>query len=282
MVTPEAVPLELEPAGLPSRILARLIDGVIQAAVLTALLIAYAAVGNFPGGVTVALVFLMFFLLLFAYPVALETLWRGRTVGKSALGLRVVTVEGGPVRFRHAAIRAVLALFEIYALSGAIAIVTVLFSKRNQRLGDMAAGTLVLRERSGLRAPVSVMFGSPPGLEAYTASVDTAAMTADDYAAVRAFLMRAPSLPFAIRADLALRLANPLARRLRPEPPAGLHPETYLACLAAAYQRGGASPATYVPPPQPQPAQPQPDQPWPAASAETPAPNPPGDFAPPS
>src|SRR5438552_3762494 len=237
MVTPEAVPLELETAGLPSRMLARLIDSLIESAVFFALIVGGAAVADFPGGVMLALFFLLVFLLFFGYPIAFETLWRGRTPGKAALGLRVVTIEGGPERFRHAAIRAVLALFEVFALSGAIAIITVLVSRRNQRLGDMAAGTVVLRERTGLRAPVSVAFPVPPGLEAYTDSLDTAAMAADDYAAVRAFLLRAPSLPYAVRADLALRLAHPLSSKLRPEPPPGLHPEGYRACLAAAYQR---------------------------------------------
>ncbi len=278
MVTPEAVPLELEPAGLPSRILARLIDVMIQFAVLIGLLIGSAAVGGFPGGIGIALFYLLLFLLLFGYPVALETLWRGRTVGKAALGLRVVTVEGGPVRFRHAAIRAVLALFEIFALSGGIAILSVLVTKRSQRLGDLAAGTLVLRERTGLRAPVSVSFTVPPGLESYADSLDTAAMTAEDYAAVRAFLLRAPSLPFAVRGDLALRLAHPLAARLRPEPPPGLHPEAYLACLAAAFQRRAAPLAAYAPPPPP-PA-------WGAVAPSPPGPPPPppaaGDFAPPA
>jgi hypothetical protein len=182
----------------------------------------------------------MLFLVLFAYPIALETLWRGRTLGKMALGLRVVTVEGGPVRFRHAAIRAVLALVEVLGLFGSIAILSVLMTRRNQRLGDLAAGTLVLRERTGLRAPVPVAFGVPPGMDAYVDSLDTAAMTAEDYAAVRAFLMRAPSLPWAVRRDLAQRLAHTLGARLRPEPPPGLHPEAYLACLAAAVQRRDA------------------------------------------
>jgi uncharacterized RDD family membrane protein YckC len=171
------------------------------------------------------------------YFVAFETLWRGRTLGKAALGLRVVTREGAPVRFRHAAIRALLGLVDFGIGGGFFAVVFILLTTDNQRLGDLVAGTLVLRERSGLVAPASVSFTAPPGLEAYTATLDTSRMTTGDYQAVRAFLLRAPSLPPGPRSALALQLANPLAARLRPPPPAGSSPELFLRCVAAAYQQ---------------------------------------------
>lgn len=237
VVTPEAVPLDLDTAGLPSRMLARLIDVAIQIALLVVALLAVTQLVDAPGGVGVALVLLVVFLVIVGYPIALEALWRGRTVGKVALGLRVVTVEGAPVRFRHAAIRGVLGLFEVQSTTGAIAVIAILLTARNQRLGDLAAGTVVLRERSGLGAPVPVTFAVPVGLEAFTASLDTATMSTEDYAAVRAFLIRAPTLPPSVCTDLAYRLAHPIASRVRPEPPTGLAAETYLACVAAAYQR---------------------------------------------
>ena len=100
-----------------------------------------------------SLTFLLTFVVLWGYPTVMETLWRGRTIGKIALGLRVVTVEGAPVRFRHAAIRATLGLVDFLLTSGAGAVVSVLMTHRSQRLGDLVAGTVVLRERTGLRAP---------------------------------------------------------------------------------------------------------------------------------
>jgi len=148
----------------------------------------------------------------------------------------VVTKEGGPVRFRHAAVRSLLGLVDFLIAGGFIAVVFILFTKDNQRLGDLVAGTLVLRERSALAAPAPVTFTPPPGLERYTATLDPGGLTTEEYQAVRTFLLRAASLSPGPRSALARQLANPLAARLRPPPPAGISPEQYLWCVAAAYQ----------------------------------------------
>jgi hypothetical protein len=203
----------------------------------------------------------------------LETLWRGRTLGKAALGLRVVTREGAPVRFRHAAIRTLLGTVDFALASGFFAVVFVLFSRDNQRLGDMVAGTLVLRERSAATQLAPVSFEPPPGLESYTATLDVTGMGAGEYQAVRSFLLRARQLAPASRASLAVQLATPLAARLRPPPPEGLPPEGFLYAVAAAYQRRqrAASGGTPLPPQAPATAWPRP---FPAA-AGTGAPPPP-------
>jgi hypothetical protein len=219
------------------------------------------------------------------YFIAFETLWRGRTLGKAALGLRVVTKEGAPVRFRHAAIRGLLGLVDFVVLGGFIAVVFILFSRDNQRLGDMVAGTLVLRERSALAPPAPVDFTPPPGLEHYTATLDPTGVGTDEYQAVRTFLIRATSLPPGPRSALALQLANPLAARLRPPPPTGISPEQYLACVAAAYQQrqrlaagqvagvGGLEPAGSAPSP-PVGERSRPREGAPAAVHSPPAPSP--------
>lgn len=236
LVTPEAVALELEVASVGSRIVAKLIDLAIEGALAFGVALSAAATGAHFGGVGIGLLYLFGFLLLFGYPAAFETLWRGRTPGKAALGLRVVTVEGAPVRFRHAAIRAVLGLVDFYLTSGAVAVLAVFFSSRSQRLGDLVAGTVVLRERTGLGVPAPVTFRPPPGLEGYTASLDLAGLTAADYGTVRAFLLRVSTLSPAVRLGLSQRLAQSLALRVAPPPPPGLHPEVFLVCIAAAYQ----------------------------------------------
>nr|MDQ6928032.1 RDD family protein [Actinomycetota bacterium] len=131
IVTPEAVPLDFELANLGSRFVALLLDLLIEGAALFVLSIGMSALlsgADTSVGVGVALFFLIYFLVLFGYPIALETLWRGRTVGKAALGLRVVTKEGAPVRFRHAAIRNVLGLVDFVLTSGAAAIICVLLT----------------------------------------------------------------------------------------------------------------------------------------------------------
>ena len=258
MVTPEAVPLELETANIGSRALAVLIDWLIQGTTLFALLIGITALvgatnAHVGAGIAAAFFFLLTFVVLWGYPTVMETLWRGRTIGKIALGLRVVTVEGAPVRFRHAAIRATLGLVDFLLTSGAGAVVSVLMTHRSQRLGDLVAGTVVLRERTGLRAPVAVEFPVPHGLEAYAQALDVARVTTDDYRAARAFLLRATSLAPAVRYDLALRIAQPVARHVQPAPPVGVSPEAFLLCVAAVYQhrqaRQGAPVPAYAPPP---------------------------------
>lgn len=251
IVTPEAVVLEFETAGMASRLLATTIDLAIEAAMLFTVLFGLFGLGEVGlelGGLTAALVYFSLFLLLFGYPAFFETLWRGRTPGKAALGLRVVTVEGAPIRFRHAAIRAILGVVDKYLFTGMVGIVSLLVTRRNQRLGDLVAGTIVLRERSGSAAPRAVTFSPPVGLEGYVASLDVGGLGHDDYAAVRSFLIRAAGLTAPARAALAAQLATPLAARLRTTPPAGLPAEVFLACVAAAYQRrDGVASATATP-----------------------------------
>src|SRR5207244_2884063 len=72
---------------------------------------------------------------------------------------------------------------------------------------------------------------------AYAASLDLSGLTAQDYGLVRAFLLRAPSLPGAVRSELAEQVADPVVGRLRPAPPPGIAAETFLACVAAVYQQ---------------------------------------------
>ena len=240
IVTPEAVVLEFETAGFASRALAGGIDLAVQLVLLMGVFFGvgiFATSGLDLGGVGAALVYILLFLVVFGYPTAMETLWRGRTLGKAALGLRVVTVEGAPVRFRHAAIRAILALVDWYSTEAAVGTISILVTKRNQRLGDLVAGTIVLRERTATKAPMAIQFTAPPGLENYTATLATSSLGHDDYGSIRSFLLRAPALPPAIRFDLGARIAAPLVERLRTTPPPGVNPELFLVCVAAAYQR---------------------------------------------
>jgi uncharacterized RDD family membrane protein YckC len=248
LVTPEAVVLSFETAGLGSRALAILIDLLIQGGALflgslaLAMLSAAADGGSADVAATVLLLLLVTAVLL-GYPIAFESLWRGRTPGKAALGLRVVTTEGAPERFRHAAVRGFLGLIDLWATTGAVAVLSVLLTRDNQRLGDLAAGTLVIRERSGAGRPRVAAFSPPHGLEAYTTTLDVAGLTPDEYGAVRSFLLRAPSLPPPVRAGLAAELAGTVAARMRHTPPPWLPPEAFLACVAAATQARSAPPA---------------------------------------
>src|SRR4051812_2522377 len=217
LVTPEAVVLQFETAGLGSRMLARVLDSLIQVAGLFAILLVVVIVNRLGVGSTPLTILMLFsvFAVIFLYPVLFETLWRGRTPGKAVFGLRVVTREGAPVRFRHAAIRSGLWVVDGLLFSGAVAVISILATRDNVRLGDIAAGTLVVRERTGARAPAAVAFTVPYGCEAYVASLDVSGITPADYEAVRALLLRAASLPPQVRWQLASQLGGHVAERLR-------------------------------------------------------------------
>lgn len=251
VVTPEAVRLEFEAAGVGSRSVAFVLDLACQLAVLLAVgfggQLVLAGAGVLPEWLAVVATLLLAFAVFWGYPVAFETLWRGRTPGKAAMGLRVVTVEGAPVRFRHAAIRAALALVDFYLLAGLPGVASALVTREHQRLGDLVAGTLVLRERTGVPAPTSVTFQTPPGLEGYAATIDPAGLTTDDYAALRGFLLRAPGFAEAVREELAGRLAAQVAARLRHDRPDDVAPEHFLTAVAARYQQRGDQAASLAP-----------------------------------
>ena len=105
-----------------------------------------------------------FLLVLVGGPIAVETLSHGRSLGKLACGLRVVRDDGGPIRFRHALVRGAMGVVEILMTFGVIACIASLVSARGRRLGDVFAGTLVVRERmpvgaDGLRASAAALAG---------------------------------------------------------------------------------------------------------------------------
>jgi uncharacterized RDD family membrane protein YckC len=243
IITPEAVVLEFETGGVGSRTIARLVDLAIQ---LLMAVFGLSAVGIVAGtlfandyatAVATTLLALVFLLVVFGYPIAMETRF-GATVGKLLFGLRVVTVEGGPIRFRHAAIRAFLQLVDVWLIPvGVIGVVTMLLSPQSQRLGDLAAGTVILREQSSALRSMPVAFLPPPGLLPYVATLDASGVTTEQYGNIRTFLMRAARLTPDARASLGDRLARSVSSRINQPRPPWLHPEIFLVCVAHAYQR---------------------------------------------
>ncbi|WP_163015905.1 RDD family protein, partial [Streptomyces sp. Tu 4128] len=148
LVTGEAVALELRPARLPSRALAVLLDLAVAVAVYIAVTIALvASTASLDMAAQTALSIAVFVLVLVGGPIAVETLSHGRSLGKMACGLRVVRDDGGPIRFRHALVRGLIGVIEILMTFGVVACIASLVSARGRRLGDVFAGTLVVRER---------------------------------------------------------------------------------------------------------------------------------------
>ena len=245
IITPEAVVLEFETAGVASRVLARLIDGVVLWFGLFAVALFLSTVFAGAGSETLGIIILVFlgFFLVFGYWMALETLWRGRTLGKAAMGLRVVTIEGAPIRFRHAAIRAMVGLVDfLLPPLGPVAVLSVLISRRDQRLGDLAAGTIVLRERSAGERAVSLALTEPPGRAELLAQLQLSPLPDGQYNVVRRFLLRAHSLTPDARAQLATSIAGAVETATGVRRPVDLHPEWYLHAAGLAHQRRGGTP----------------------------------------
>ena len=238
LVTPEAVVLGLPIASVGSRAVGLLVDGLLQGLGMLVLGFAAGAVGTSGlGWVGVSMFLLAVFALLFGYPVAFETFWRGRTPGKALMGLRVVTVEAAPVGLRHAAIRAALGLLDFWASSGGVAVVSALFTRRAQRLGDLAAGTVVIREGRGRRQVAALTFEPPPGAEDYARQLDVSGLDESDYLAVRSVLVRARTLGAAASEPLAVEALRVLTPRIVPAPPPGMPALAVLTCVAAAHQQ---------------------------------------------
>ena len=257
IVTPEAVVLELRLATLGSRVLAILLDLSIQVTALFLLLLGLAGVSaatsaSLPGWIGVVIVTFLVFFVIFGYPAILETMWNGKTVGKRVLGIRVVTTVGAPIRFRHAAIRAALELVDFFIPPGGlVACVSVLLTRDDQRLGDLAAGTMVVHERTATPSAAPVWFPPPWGYESYTASLDVSGVDTEAYELVRSFLLRAHTLTAGARITIAGRLARPIGRLVHQLPPPGMPDELFLSCVAAAYQQRSwpMQPAASLPPP---------------------------------
>lgn len=168
-------------------------------------------------------------------PTTVETLTRGRTLGKLVLGLRVVRDDGGPITARHALVRALVGWVEIYLVFGVAALVTSLMTTRAKRLGDLAAGTFVVTERPRMRLPMPPPM--PPELAGWAAGADTAGLPDGLALAVRQFLVRAPSMTAVSRDELGRELLGALLPLVSPAPPPGHHPESILCAVLAERRR---------------------------------------------
>lgn len=281
IVTPEAVVLEFDTAGIASRALARAIDALIQGVlVLVLLLVTVNAMGG-EGWLALVLVIIGMAFVIFGYPILCEVLMRGRSPGKAAFGLRVVTVEGAPVAPRHAFVRSAIGLVDFLLVPGGlIAVIVSLFSSRSQRLGDVFAGTLVLRERTARRPASAIWFNPPHGLEGYAHTLDVSAVTERQFSLVRSYLVRLGDLAPEARASLSVRLATPLVQAMHHHTPPGVHADQFLQCVASAYQRRHAPPgsvaptwgsAPAIPPPPPPHLRPPPPPPFRPAPPPPPA-----------
>ncbi len=236
LVTGEAVALELPAAGIALHALSGFLDVavtilVLVVAIFVTPLITHGADDAILGAVTTVLLVMAFVVL----PTTLETLTRGRSLGKFATGLRTVRDDAGPIGFRQALTRALVGFVEIWLLFFVPALVSGLVSPKGKRLGDHAAGTYVVRERVHLTLPPPPMM--PRELAAWAAAADIARLPDGLAMAIRQFVMRAPLLSPGSRATIGVQLYDEVLAYLAPAPPSGIHPELVLAAVIADRRR---------------------------------------------
>jgi uncharacterized RDD family membrane protein YckC len=177
--------------------------------------------------ITITLVVWTFVLL----PAIVETITRGRSLGKAAVGIRIVRDDGGPVSFRHAFLRALVGLIEIYGTVGTVAGTISLVSTKGKRAGDFLAGTYALRTRGGTRTlpPVAM----PPSLVDWAETADIRRLPDGLALTARLLLSRAATLRPEARVRLGNLIGSEIDRFVAPPPPDGTHVETYIAAVLA-------------------------------------------------
>ncbi|MFG2313112.1 RDD family protein [Streptomyces sp. NPDC048566] len=231
LVTGEAVALELRPAKVPSRALAVVLDLAVAMAVYIGVTIGLvAATAALDDAARVAVSIASFLLVLVGGPIAVESLSHGRSLGKLACGLRVVRDDGGPIRFRHALVRGAVGVVEILMTFGVVACVASLVSERGRRLGDVFAGTLVVRERIPVGRSSHVP-PPPPWLAGRFSGLDLSAVPDGLWLAVRQYLTRMGQLDPQVGGAMAERLAAEVATRTGTAPPHGVPAGAYLAAV---------------------------------------------------
>jgi uncharacterized RDD family membrane protein YckC len=193
IATPEGVELELTLAGLGSRAIAGFVDLTLKALIIAALAIVFFVALS--EGLAIAVVTPLAFVVLIFYDVAFEVWGQGRTPGKRWTGLRVLRSSGRPVDVRASAIRNLLRIIDGIPLSYVPTVVAIIVTRRNQRVGDLAADTIVVRDRRGAPAAAAVLAppAVPSGWLPPGATWDVSAISRDDVAAVSSFLARRDS-----------------------------------------------------------------------------------------
>ncbi len=220
IATPEGVALTLTLAGLGSRAIALMLDWLVRIPFF--IIVALIAAGTGTAGIIVLII--ASFLLIYVYDVLFEAFGGGRTPGKRWTSLRVVHIDGRPEGLGTAAVRNVIRLVDWLPGIYIVGVVSIIATTRNQRLGDLAGGTIVVREPRAVKQP------KPPKPKQRSAAVpapmpipthpnwlpawDVTAVTPHDIATVRTFLERRHALAQPARIELAARLAALMATKI--------------------------------------------------------------------
>jgi uncharacterized RDD family membrane protein YckC len=255
--TPELVAIEMPLAGIGSRFIALLIDTLIWGAGLLVLGIlawlfrpAMQAFSNLSYQWTVAIVTLIMFLLNWGYFTLFEAFWNGRTPGKHVAKIRVIQRSGRPIGIFESMARNFVRYVDQIPFFYAVGVITMFVTRQHQRLGDLAAGTLVVRDReqesplwgeTGARTFTAAVFsprsgiGSAapePHLSLSLPATSVARLSSSDLEVLEGFFSRRLDLPIATREALGQRIAAAIQAKSGLEPPPGVSVETFLEATA--------------------------------------------------
>lgn len=263
VVTGDAVVLEIQIAQMPVRAVAALIDfAVIALVYLIGVLLWALTLSDMDEAFSAAVLIIFMVVAVVGYPTVFETATRGKTLGKMALGLRVVSEDGSPERFRQALFRALAGYIELWLLTGGPAVICSLLSPKGKRIGDIFAGTVVINERAPKQAPPPVM---PPQLAWWASTLQLSGLSPSQAEISRQFLARASQLDPQVRDQMAYRITMDVVAQISPPPPPGTPPAMVLAAVLAERHRRELSrlqqAAVSPGPPPPQWSPPPPQQP---------------------
>jgi uncharacterized RDD family membrane protein YckC len=230
--TPERVPLHFALASIGNRFLACAFDHALQSVVVALLYIIFINIANsfsFSGMSSapkwaIALLIIVGFIIWTSYFVVFEWLWKGQTPGKRWLKLRVIREDGRPITFWEAAVRNLLRIFDIQPFPFySVGLICVFVSLRDQRVGDLVAGSVVVREREVEAPSFNQVFDSQVSDSALRRSFKPVQFTAElglltekEFEVVETFLRRRFDLPDQARMWMAWRVATPILYKLRP------------------------------------------------------------------
>jgi len=220
VLTGEAVALDVQPVGFFMRALGTIIDALVSIAAFLLLLWVIAAAesaGILAPELFPILTVTLLVLILVVLPTAVETASRGRSLGRLAVGARIVRSDGGASGFRQAFIRALLGVLEIWFTFGGLAALVGAFTPRSQRLGDLVAGTYSERTRTPALAPTAVVL--PAALAGWATVADVARMPERLARRVAQFAAQADRMQPAARERVAASLAAEVRPHVSPLPP---------------------------------------------------------------
>jgi uncharacterized RDD family membrane protein YckC len=256
IATPELVAIEFPLAGLGSRFVAVLLDYLLQGAAVIILLIVFALLlsgvssgggggssngGNLSTKWTIAIIIAIPFLLEWAYFALFEAFWHGQTPGKRIMKIRVIQQTGRPLSLFESLGRNLVRIIDMLPTAYAIGVICMFITKRQQRLGDLIAGTLVVHERP-LEAPLESIGSSrtftsavfqptataPPPRVSQLPTDAVARLTMADLQTLEHYLARRLDVPIETRATLAARISQNIAQKMNYAIPEGMNQEAFL------------------------------------------------------